>query len=459
MSVRVIPPFLKPGDKIAIAATARKVSKAEMQPAIDIFTGWGLEVVIHPDLFAEENQFAGSDSLRASVFQSYLNDTSIKAIICARGGYGTVRMIDLLDWSSFDKQPKWVIGYSDVTVLHSHIHKHTNVCSLHATMPINMQQPEATAWSINAMHKEGKLETTLDSTKLSKNYIKAICDGLLKIFSKMGISTLQSYHGSQVFEILGINKDVVKKYFTGGISRIEGMSLDDLAREALMKHVTGFAGENSNQHLLNEGGIYQWKRRGEAHLFNPETVHLLQQATRTNSYEVYKKYAKVINEQTDKLYTIRGLLCFAHHREAISIDEVEPAENIMKRFATGAMSFGSISHEAHSTLAIAMNRIGAKSNTGEGGEDEMRYEIMPNGDSMRSAIKQIASARFGVTINYLTNADELQIKMAQGAKPGEGGQLPGHKVDDWIAKTRHSTPGVGLISPPPHHDIYSIEDL
>ncbi|TAF43756.1 MAG: glutamate synthase large subunit [Sphingobacteriales bacterium] len=313
--------------------------------------------------------------------------------------------------------------------------------------------------SINAMHKEGKLETTLDSTKLSKNYIKAICDGLLKIFSKMGISTLQSYHGSQVFEILGINKDVVKKYFTGGISRIEGMSLDDLAREALMKHVTGFAGENSNQHLLNEGGIYQWKRRGEAHLFNPETVHLLQQATRTNSYEVYKKYAKVINEQTDKLYTIRGLLCFAHHREAISIDEVEPAENIMKRFATGAMSFGSISHEAHSTLAIAMNRIGAKSNTGEGGEDEMRYEIMPNGDSMRSAIKQIASARFGVTINYLTNADELQIKMAQGAKPGEGGQLPGHKVDDWIAKTRHSTPGVGLISPPPHHDIYSIEDL
>ncbi len=313
--------------------------------------------------------------------------------------------------------------------------------------------------SIDTMHKEGKLETTQDIQKLTYNYIKAVCDGLLKIFSKMGISTLQSYHGSQVFEILGINKDVVKKYFTGGITRIEGLGLDDIAREALMKHVTGFAGEDTNQHLLNEGGIYQWKRRGEAHLFNPETVHLLQHATRTNSYEVYKKYAKVINEQTDKLYTIRGLLSFAHHREAISIDEVEPAENIMKRFATGAMSFGSISHEAHSTLAIAMNRIGAKSNTGEGGEDEMRYETMPNGDSMRSAIKQIASARFGVTINYLTNADELQIKMAQGAKPGEGGQLPGHKVDDWIAKTRHSTPGVGLISPPPHHDIYSIEDL
>ena len=313
--------------------------------------------------------------------------------------------------------------------------------------------------TIDTMHKEGKLETSLEMAKLSKNYIKAVCDGLLKIFSKMGISTLQSYHGSQVFEILGINKDVVKKYFTGGITRIEGLDLDDIAREALMKHVTGFAGEDSNQHLLNEGGIYQWKRRGEAHLFNPETVHLLQHATRTNSYEVYKKYAKVINEQTDKLYTIRGLLCFAHHRESVTIDEVEPAENIMKRFATGAMSFGSISHEAHSTLAIAMNRIGAKSNTGEGGEDEMRYDLMPNGDSMRSSIKQIASARFGVTINYLTNADELQIKMAQGAKPGEGGQLPGHKVDDWIAKVRHSTPGVGLISPPPHHDIYSIEDL
>lgn len=313
--------------------------------------------------------------------------------------------------------------------------------------------------SIDAMQKDGKLETTLETPKLFKNYIKAVCDGLLKIFSKMGISTLQSYHGSQVFEILGINKEVVKKYFKGGITRIEGLSLDDIAKEALMKHINGFAGEDNKRHLLTEGGIYQWKRRGEAHLFNPETVHLLQHATRTNSYEVYKKYSKIINEQTEKLYTIRGLLSFAHHRESVSIDEVEPAESIMKRFATGAMSFGSISHEAHSTLAIAMNRIGGKSNTGEGGEDEMRYERLPNGDSMRSAIKQVASARFGVTINYLTNADELQIKMAQGAKPGEGGQLPGDKVDDWIAKTRHSTPGVGLISPPPHHDIYSIEDL
>ncbi|WP_295664564.1 glutamate synthase large subunit [uncultured Mucilaginibacter sp.] len=313
--------------------------------------------------------------------------------------------------------------------------------------------------SIETHKNDGKLNSGLDFKALSKNYIKAVSDGLLKIFSKMGISTLQSYHGSQVFEILGLNKEVVDRYFTGAVTRIGGLSTDDIAREALCKHKIGFGEAKNEIHLLPEGGIYQWKRRGEAHLFNPDTIHLLQHATKTNDYNVYKRYAKLINEQTEKHYTIRGLLDFAHHRESISIDEVEPAENIMKRFATGAMSFGSISHEAHSTLAIAMNRIGAKSNTGEGGEDEMRYIPMPNGDSMRSAIKQVASARFGVTSNYLTNADELQIKMAQGAKPGEGGQLPGDKVDAWIAKTRHATPGVGLISPPPHHDIYSIEDL
>ncbi|MDB4918355.1 glutamate synthase large subunit [Mucilaginibacter sp.] len=313
--------------------------------------------------------------------------------------------------------------------------------------------------TIETLKNNGSLETSLDLKSLQKNYVKSVNDGLLKIFSKMGISTLQSYHGSQVFEILGINQTVVNKYFTGAVTRIGGLGLDEIARESLCKHKIGFGGSKSGTNLLPEGGIYQWKRRGEQHLFNPTTVHLLQHATRSNSYEVYKNYAKEINEQSEKHFTIRGLLDFAHHREAITIDEVEPAENIMKRFATGAMSFGSISHEAHSTMAIAMNRIGGKSNTGEGGEDELRYELMPNGDSMRSAIKQVASARFGVTSNYLTNADELQIKMAQGAKPGEGGQLPGHKVDDWIAKTRHSTPGVGLISPPPHHDIYSIEDL
>ncbi|HAL81766.1 MAG TPA: glutamate synthase large subunit [Mucilaginibacter sp.] len=313
--------------------------------------------------------------------------------------------------------------------------------------------------TIETLKNNGSLETDLDIKKLRNNYVKSVNDGLLKIFSKMGISTLQSYHGSQVFEILGLNQSVVDKYFTGAVTRIGGLGLDEIARESLCKHKVGFGGSKSGLHLLPEGGIYQWKRRGESHLFNPTTVHLLQHATRSNDYNVYKNYAKEINEQTEKHFTIRGLLDFAHHREPISLDEVEPAENIMKRFATGAMSFGSISHEAHSTMAIAMNRIGGKSNTGEGGEDEMRYKPLPNGDSMRSAIKQVASGRFGVTSNYLTNADELQIKMAQGAKPGEGGQLPGDKVDDWIAKTRHSTPGVGLISPPPHHDIYSIEDL
>lgn len=313
--------------------------------------------------------------------------------------------------------------------------------------------------TIRKLKTDDKLDSNLDLKSLYKNYIKSVNDGLLKIFSKMGISTLQSYHGAQIFEIVGINQDVIDNYFTGSVSRIGGVGLDDIAQEALQKHFSGFRRSGVQIRLLPEGGVYQWKRKGEAHLFNPETVHLLQHSTRTNNYEIYKKYAAHINKQTDSLYTIRGLLEFAHHRQPVPLEEVEPVESILKRFATGAMSFGSISHEAHSTLAIAMNRIGAKSNTGEGGEDELRYEPLPDGGSMRSAIKQIASARFGVTANYLANADELQIKMAQGAKPGEGGQLPGDKVDEWIAKVRHSTPGVGLISPPPHHDIYSIEDL
>lgn len=313
--------------------------------------------------------------------------------------------------------------------------------------------------SINKMITEGTIETKLDLKYLIKNYVKSVSEGLLKVFSKMGISTLQSYHGAQVFEIVGFHQSVVEKYFAGTVSRIGGMGLDEIAYEALIKHYAGFKSKNVNSKLLSEGGVYQWKRTGEPHLFNPQTIHLLQHSTRTGSFKQYKQYAALVNEQAQTVYTVRGLLEFVHHRPAIALSEVEPIENIMKRFATGAMSFGSISHEAHSTLAIAMNRIGAQSNTGEGGEDEMRYVKLPNGDSMRSAIKQVASGRFGVTANYLANADELQIKMAQGAKPGEGGQLPGHKVDDWIAKVRHSTPGVGLISPPPHHDIYSIEDL
>src|SRR5215204_1058636 len=313
--------------------------------------------------------------------------------------------------------------------------------------------------TLNDLKLSHQLQTEIDHKNLRKNYIKAVNDGLLKVFSKMGISTLQSYQGAQIFEIVGLNKNVVDQYFSGSTSRIEGMGIDEIAREVLAKHHFAFTKKTQPIERLPVGGLYEWKRKGEFHLFNPQTIHLLQYATKMNDYTTFKKYSKVVNEQAEKAATLRSLLQFKRNRPSIAIDEVEPAEHIYRRFATGAMSFGSISWEAHTTLAIAMNRLGGKSNTGEGGEDEARYTPLPNGDSMRSAIKQVASARFGVTSYYLTEADELQIKMAQGAKPGEGGQLPGHKVDDWIGRTRHSTPGVGLISPPPHHDIYSIEDL
>ncbi|MDA3894504.1 MAG: glutamate synthase large subunit [Salinivirgaceae bacterium] len=291
-----------------------------------------------------------------------------------------------------------------------------------------------------------------------KNYIQAVGGGLLKIFSKMGISTLQSYHGAQIFEAIGLSDKVINKCFKGTVSRLGGIDFDGIAKEVEVRHKLAFPKQAGLKARLDEGGVYQWKQKGEHHLFNPTTITKLQQAARNNDGEAYKEYAKAINEQDIKAVTIRSLFEF-QKRTPISIDEVEPIENIFKRFATGAMSFGSISHEAHSTLAIAMNRIGGKSNSGEGGEDVIRFEKLPNGDSMRSAIKQVASGRFGVTSHYLSEADEIQIKMAQGAKPGEGGQLPGHKVDEWIGRVRHSTPGVGLISPPPHHDIYSIEDL
>jgi glutamate synthase (NADPH/NADH) large chain len=260
------------------------------------------------------------------------------------------------------------------------------------------------------MKQKGKLSADQDVEQLKKNYIKAVCDGLLKVFSKMGISTLQSYQGAQIFEIIGLNQDVVDKYFTGAVSRIAGMGLDEIAREALVKHQVAFSRKEIPINRLPVGGIYQWKRKGEFHLFNPQTIHLLQYSTRTGDYSLFKKYSKLVNDQSEKACTLRSLLNMKRTRAAISIDEVEAAENIYKRFATGAMSFGSISWEAHTTLAIAMNRLGGKSNTGEGGEDEQRYEPLSNGDSMRSAIKQVASARFGVTSLYLTEADELQIK-------------------------------------------------
>lgn len=311
--------------------------------------------------------------------------------------------------------------------------------------------------SIRQMYNEGELDQLEELDQLKYNYKKAVGDGLLKIFSKMGISTLQSYHGAQIFEIIGLNKLVVNTCFTGSVSRISGIGFDEIAKEALAKHFKAFGKDEST--LLDAGGIYQWKKDNEYHQYNPQSIHLLQQATWNNKYDIFKKYSRVVNQVSENATTLRGLLDFKNDREPISIDEVESLESILKRFVTGAMSFGSISWEAHTTLAIAMNRIGAKSNSGEGGEDENRYIIKENGDNLRSAIKQVASGRFGVTARYLAEADEIQIKMAQGAKPGEGGQLPGHKVDNWIGKTRHSTPGVGLISPPPHHDIYSIEDL
>jgi glutamate synthase domain-containing protein 2/glutamate synthase domain-containing protein 1/glutamate synthase domain-containing protein 3 len=299
----------------------------------------------------------------------------------------------------------------------------------------------------------GYLPEGLTYDKAVYQYVKAVNKGLLKVFSKMGISTLQSYRGAQVFEAIGLNKAVVDKYFTGTSSRIEGVGLEVLAREAAMKHELAFQPMQDTDTELPVGGSYAWRVRGEYHLVNPSTVSKMQHAVRQNNFQTFQEYTDLIDKESKQLCTLRGLFRFKESTP-IPIDEVEPASEIVKHFATGAMSFGSISKEAHETLAIAMNTIGGRSNTGEGGEDEERFK-----DNRRSAIKQVASGRFGVTTHYLVNADDLQIKMAQGAKPGEGGQLPGHKVDEVIARVRHSVPGVGLISPPPHHDIYSIEDL
>ncbi len=292
-----------------------------------------------------------------------------------------------------------------------------------------------------------------------KNYKKAINKGLLKVFSKMGISTLQSYRGAQVFEALGLSKSLIERYFTGTASRIEGIGLEVLAREAKMKHDFAMQPVSDSNTELAVGGYYQYRVHGERHLLNPATVAKMQHAVRQRNFATFQEFTKLIDDQSKELNTLRGLMELKLAPKPIPVDEVEPATEIVKRFATGAMSFGSIGKEAHETLAIAMNRIGGKSNTGEGGEDEERFGRDANGNWRRSAIKQVASGRFGVTTNYLVNADELQIKIAQGAKPGEGGQLPGHKIDEVIARVRHSIPGVPLISPPPHHDIYSIEDL
>jgi glutamate synthase domain-containing protein 2/glutamate synthase domain-containing protein 1/glutamate synthase domain-containing protein 3 len=312
--------------------------------------------------------------------------------------------------------------------------------------------------TLDDMIREGIL-TGIDHKHAVKNFLKAAGKGVVKTMAKMGISTIQSYRGAQIFEAIGLNRYVIDKFFTWTASRIEGISMDEIAREILLRHNHAFPDRQVNGEVLDPGGQYQWRKDGEYHLFNPETVYRLQLACRTNNYKIFKEYSDLVNNQTKILCTIRGLFDFKLAPAPIPIEEVESVESIVKRFKTGAMSYGSISKEAHEALAVAMNRIGGKSNTGEGGEDPARYALEPNGDSKNSAIKQVASGRFGVTSVYLTQAKELQIKMAQGAKPGEGGELPGRKVYPWIAKVRYSTPGVGLISPPPHHDIYSIEDL
>jgi len=310
---------------------------------------------------------------------------------------------------------------------------------------------------INMIDEE--MLTDIDEEEAISNYMKSLTKGVVKTMSKMGISTVQSYHGAQIFEALGLSQEFIDNYFTWTPSRISGAGIDIIAEEAVMRHKSAYPSRDVEEDTLDEGGVYQWRPSGERHMWNPQTVHKLQYAARTNSFELFKEFSELSNNEDKEHFTLRGLLEFDFSTDEIPIDEVESVESICKRFKTGAMSYGAISKEAHEGLAIAMNRIGGKSNTGEGGEDADRFIRDDNGDLRRSAIKQVASGRFGVTSEYLVNSDEIQIKIAQGAKPGEGGQLPGRKVYPWIAKVRFSTPGVGLISPPPHHDIYSIEDL
>jgi glutamate synthase (ferredoxin) len=321
----------------------------------------------------------------------------------------------------------------------------------------NVVNPYLAFESLDGMIRDHLL-TNVDHKLACANFAKAATKGVVKVMSKMGISAVQSYHGAQVFEAVGLRQDLIDQYFTGTASRVGGVGLDVIAEEALMRHRAAFPERAVAGHALPAGGQYQWRADGEFHVFNPESIHRLQKAVRTGSYATYKSYASLIDDRARNLSTLRGLLDFKKG-QPVPLESVESVESLMTRFKTGAMSYGSISKEAHETLAIAMNRIGGKSNTGEGGEDPERRQPLPNGDSRNSAIKQVASGRFGVTSEYLVSAKEIQIKMAQGAKPGEGGQLPGTKVYPWIAKARHTTPGVGLISPPPHHDIYSIEDL
>lgn len=312
--------------------------------------------------------------------------------------------------------------------------------------------------TIEEMCSNGMI-TGVTVEQATANYIDACTHGIAKILSKMGISTVQSYRGAQIFEAIGISSCVIEKYFTGTPSRLEGIGLDEIAKEVELRHLPAFKADASDLCSYESGSVYQWRSGGERHMFNPQTVFALQQACRENDYTMFKRFSSELNSSAFANQNLRSMLTFTPQRLPIPIEQVESVDSICKRFKTGAMSYGSLSQEAHECLAIAMNRIGGKSNTGEGGEHPSRFRPQPDGDSKRSSIKQVASGRFGVTSNYLVNADEIQIKIAQGAKPGEGGQLPGGKVYPWIAECRGTTAGIGLISPPPHHDIYSIEDL
>ncbi len=423
----------------------------------------GLKAVKLPTLFNPKGDGA---ALRAA-----LEDLRWKASECIAEGFNLLVLSD----RGHDADAAPIPALLAVSAVHHHlIREGTRTrCSL----IVESGEPREVhhfalliGYGASAVNPYLAIETVHDQVKQSlipgtpadaeKKYLKAVAKGIVKVISKMGISTIQSYHGAQVFEAVGLSQDFVDEYFTWTASRVSGVGIDVIAKEARMRHERGFPPKRPIFHTsLPAGGEYQFRTSGEYHLVNPETIHKLQHACRTNNYALFREYSALIDDQARQLCTLRGLMDFKSSARPVRLEEVEPVEAILKRFKTGAMSYGSISKEAHEALAIAMNRIGGKSNTGEGGEDPARYVREPNGDSKNSAIKQVASARFGVTSNYLVNAKELQIKIAQGAKPGEGGQLPGSKVYPWIAQVRHATPGVGLISPPPHHDIYSIEDL
>ncbi len=423
----------------------------------------GLKTITLPILF---NAAAGGAGLRKA-----LEDLRFKASECIAEGYNIIVLSD----RGHDADDAPIPSLLAVAAVHHHlIHEGTRT---RIGLVLESGEPREVhhfallvGYGTSAVNPYLAFETIHDQVNLGlipgpaedaeKKYVKAVNKGIVKVISKMGISTIQSYHGAQVFEAVGLNQDFIDEYFTWTATRVGGVGIDVVAKEARMRNERGFPPKRPIFHTsLPAGGQYKYRDTGEYHLFNPETVHKLQYACRTGNYELFKEYTALVDKQAKNLCTLRGLMDLVPGMRPVSIDEVEPVESILRRFKTGAMSYGSISKEAHEALAVAMNRIGGKSNTGEGGEDPARYLKEANGDSKNSAIKQVASGRFGVTSEYLVNARELQIKMAQGAKPGEGGQLPGSKVYPWIAKTRHATPGVGLISPPPHHDIYSIEDL